>query len=228
MSAMRTTGNPELVSVVVAVRDSERFLGEAIESILAQDYEPLELIVVDDGSTDGTAEVARSYLPAVRVVSQAPLGVGAALNTGIGRAQGPLLAFLDADDVWLPGKLAVQTAALRERPDVDVVFAHVEQFFDADPGAAAIAAQPGWAKQTMLIRRAAFDRVGPFSTELRLGDFIDWWARATELGLTSLMLPDLCARRRLHDDNSGIRFHAERDDYLRVLKAALDRRRAAS
>jgi glycosyltransferase involved in cell wall biosynthesis len=225
---MKTTGEHELVSVVIAVRDCERYLGQAIESVLAQDYEPLELVVVDDGSVDGSAEVARSYEPSLRVVSQPPGGVGSALNRGVSLARGGLLAFLDSDDLWVAGKLALQTAVLREHPEIEVVFGHAEHFAWDDRGTITIAALPAYAKGSMLVRRAAFERVGPFSTELRVADFVDWWARALDLGLASLMLPEVAVLRRVHGDNMGIRLRHERVEYARVLKDVLDRRRAAN
>ena len=216
---------PELVSVVVAVRDGERFLAEAIASVLAQGYEPLEVVVVDDGSTDGSPEVASSFGPPVRVVSQPPAGVAAALNNGVGLARGSLLAFVDADDLWPAGKLAQQTAALGERPELDAVFGHAEHFVGDDPTTISIASQPAYTRGTMLIRRVAYGRVGPFSPEWRLGEFIDWYGRAVDGGLLSVMLPEVALLRRIHADNMGVRRRGEQIEYARVLKAMLDRRR---
>ena len=85
---------------------------------------------------------------------------------------------------------------------------------------------PGWHAGAMLVRREAFDRVGPFRPELRVGEFIDWYARAVELGLKQRLLPEIVMLRRLHRDNLGVRALEQRSSsYLRVLKAALDRRR---
>ncbi len=221
------TAAPELVTVVVAVRDGGGFLAEALASVLAQRYEPLEVVVVDDGSTDGSGELAASFGPPVRIVSLPPAGIAAALNSGVALARGSLLAFIDADDLWLPGKLARQTAALRERPELDAVFGHAEHFRGDDPTAISIPSQPAYAKGTMLIRRIAYDRVGPISSEWRLGEFIDWYGRAVDGGLSSAMLPEVVLLRRVHADNMGVRRRGEQGEYARVLKALLDRRRAA-
>jgi glycosyltransferase involved in cell wall biosynthesis len=105
-----------LVSVVVPVRNGERFLGEALDSVLAQDYEPVELIVVDDGSTDGSGDIAGAR--GAHVIRQEGGGLAAARNAGLAAAQGELVAFIDADDVWLPGKLVRQVEYLLDRPDV--------------------------------------------------------------------------------------------------------------
>ena len=99
---------PGLISCVIPVFNGERYLGEALESVLAQSYQPLEVIVVDDGSTDETAEVARRYGERVRYVWQPNAGETAARNLGLTAAHGEFIAFLDADDVWDSEKLERQ------------------------------------------------------------------------------------------------------------------------
>jgi glycosyltransferase involved in cell wall biosynthesis len=113
-----------LVSVVIAVYDGERHLGEAIDSVLGQTWVHLELIVVNDGSTDRTGEVvaARQHDERLRRVDQENQGVARARNAGIAQARGDLVAFLDADDVWLPDKLERQVEVFRRHPDVGLVF----------------------------------------------------------------------------------------------------------
>jgi glycosyltransferase involved in cell wall biosynthesis len=120
----------ETVSVVIPARDGEQHLVEAIESVLAQSRPPDEVVVVDDGSTDGTAAVARGFGAQVVVVSQPQLGVAPAVNRGVQESRGTLLAFVDADDLWLPGKLELQLTALRERAELEAVFGHAVQFGD--------------------------------------------------------------------------------------------------
>ena len=220
---------PERISVIIPVYNGRRYLAEAIESVLAQTVPPFETIVVDDGSTDGSAEVARAYLPAIRYVYQSWSGLGAALNHGVQCARGDLYAFLDADDLWVPDKLASQTAVLAEEPGLDMVFGQVSQFYSPDvyPRAAAEAEEifTGHAAGTMLIRRASFQRVGPFLTTVQVGQFIDWYAKALDVGLTGRMLPKVLLKRRIHASNLGLRQRCSRADYVHVVKAALDRRR---
>ncbi len=108
---------------------------------------------------------------------------------------------------------------------MDAVFGHAVHFVGGDAGVPSRPAEPAYSRCTMLIRRPAFDRVGPFSSEWRLGEFVDWYARAVDGGLRSLMLPEVALLRRVHGDNLGVRLRAERTEYARVLKAVLDRRR---
>ena len=146
------------------------------------------------------------------------------LNHGVELARGDLLAFLDADDLWTQDKLRLQTDALSARPELDAVFGHAVIFGETVAEAPPVA---GYGRSAMLVRRAAFDRVGAFGDWPRLGEFIDWYARAVDLGLQTLMLADVVMLRRVHDDNMGVRLRDERTDYTRVLKGILDRRRAA-
>ena len=116
---------PPLVSVVVPVYNAEEFVGAAIESLLAQDYSSFEVIVVDDGSSDASADVAGSF-PGVQVVRQSNAGPAAARNAGIERARGEFVAFHDADDLVPPTKLSVQVRFLLEHQEVDCVLARQE------------------------------------------------------------------------------------------------------
>jgi glycosyltransferase involved in cell wall biosynthesis len=210
------------ISVVIPVRDAEPYLVEAVSSALEQSPAPLEVVVVDDGSTDASADVAESFGPPVRCLRQPPLGIAAALNHGIATARGTFLAFLDADDVWTPDKLRLQSAALDESPRPDAVFGHLA---NVDLSGTVRETFAGYSRGTMLIARPAFDRVGPFA-DWRLGEFVEWYARAVDAGLRLRMLPEVVLRRRVHDANTGVRRRDERGEYARVLKAVLDRRRA--
>jgi glycosyltransferase involved in cell wall biosynthesis len=225
-----------LISVMIGVYNAERYLAEAIDSVFAQSYRPLELIVVDDGSDDGTATVASSYGSALTYVYQENAGNGSARNRAVELASGQVYAFLDADDRFLANKLEVQWNCLAADETLDVVFGHVQEFVSPEltteqrAGIRAPAADPApWtAPNLMLIKKQSFAKVGPFSDSLRVGVTVDWYARATEAGLQMLMLPDVVLERRLHLTNNGLRERDSRAQYLHVLKAALDRRRRAA
>jgi glycosyltransferase involved in cell wall biosynthesis len=208
-----------VISVIIPVRNHEAFVAEAVESVRRQTLRPAEIVVIDDGSEDESA--ARAEAAGARVVRIAHAGLSTALNRGIAETTHPLLAFLDADDVWLPDKLERQVAALG---DADAVFGWAQEFSDTS---ARLRTLPGFTKGAMLVRRDALERVGGFDPRWAIGDFIDWFARAQERGLRHVMLDDIVVRRRVHDANLARNRQRDYGDYLRILKASLDRRRAA-
>jgi glycosyltransferase involved in cell wall biosynthesis len=195
-----------LVSVVVPVYNGERFLGEALDSVLAQDYEPLELIVIDDGSTDGSATVAESR--GLRVLKQKNQGVAAARNAGLQRCAGELIAFIDQDDLWLPGKLETQVSFLLEHPDIGLVYSHAELLVERDarlPGwlrGYTDRPMPGYLPSTLLCRRAVFEAAGPFDSNYTVGSDSDWLLRVKDAGVGHVMLPDVLVRYRIHGANN--------------------------
>jgi len=226
-----------LISVIIPVYNGEKYLAEAIESVLAQTYPRTEIIVIDDGSADRSADVARNFSKTIRYYYQANSGSGAARNTGVQKASGSFLAFLDADDLWVKEKLSLQMPMLEAEPGLDMVFGHVRQFFSPDlkqtmrkKMACPDRKMPGYHVGTLLIRKETFLCVGLFNPVLQCGEFLDWTFRAKEKGLKELLLPDVLMKRRIHSSNMGIvksntRTDNSHADYVRVLKAALDRRR---
>lgn len=223
-----------LVSVVIPVYNYDRYLAEAIESVLGQTYQHLEVIVVDDGSTDQSGEVARSFAGrGVRYCHQVHAGIGPARNTGVELAQGEFLAFLDADDRWPEEKTERQLQAFKSDPALEMIFGQAVQLQNGPEWEAGVNDKklpvagmvPGMVPGTMLIKREAFFRVGKFPGGLKVGEFIDWYARAVELQIRSQVLPDLLLWRRIHDSNQGVRERQSVSDYARVLKASLDRKR---
>jgi len=226
--------SPFAVSVILPVFNQAAYLGEALESVFAQTFTVAEVIVVDDGSTDDCAAVARCFAPRVRYERQAHAGIGAARNRGVRRAGSELLAFLDADDLWMPEKLRLQIQALQADSSIEAVFAHLEHFLSPDlPAERAArlscpaAAMPCTTAVAMLIRRSAFERVGGYDESGAIGENLDWYWRARDLGLVERMLPETLVRRRIHASNMGLLRASERGSYVGIIKAALARRRAA-
>jgi len=227
-----------LISCVVPVFNGERYLKEALDTILAQTYRPLEIIVADDGSTDGTAAVVAGYGASVRYLSQPNAGPAAARNLGLGTTRGAFVAFLDADDLWHPEKLARQMTRFAARPDLDLGVTHACNFWIPELRERAAryrdhprmaGSLPGYSPVTLLARRTVFDAVGGFDVTLPVGEDTDWFLRAAEHAAVMELLPDVLVYRRLHHTNMGWRAlprnSREREVFVRVIKASLDRRR---
>jgi glycosyltransferase involved in cell wall biosynthesis len=225
---------PSLISCIVPVFNGERYLKETINSILEQTYRPLEIIVADDGSTDGTAKVVANYKEQVFYLWQPNAGTAAARNLGLSAAKGEFVAFLDADDLWHPEKLARQMARFHERPELDFCITHVQNFWIPElveeekqfRNNRRSKPLPGYTTYTLLARRILFEKIGQFITTLRHSDDTEWFLRASERGAVKELLPDVLAYRRLHHNNlSRLHSSASVDEYLRLVKASLDRRR---
>lgn len=220
-----------LVSVIIPVFNGERFLREAVQSVLDQNYAPLEIIVVDDGSTDGTAAVARNLADTVRYLHQANQGPAAARNRGIEHAKGSLLAFADTDDLWPAGKLALQLPYLTRDPTIEIVLGriqqvrlsetvqghtHAEEF--ADP---AFSVNLGSA----IIRKSVFERVGLFDETMRYSEDVDWFMRAREAGAAIVTIDAVTLFYRQHEQNMTRGKSTSELNVLKALKRSLDRRR---
>ncbi len=225
-------GNSPSVSVIIPVYNCRHYLAEAIESVLAQTLRPAEIIVVNDGSIDGSADVAKQFSPDVHYHYQSNAGTGAARNKGIELARGDFFSFLDADDYWSENKLAAQSAALRDNRGLDAVFGHVKQFHSPELDESEKnnihcpdELMPGYLPCTMMIKRESFFRVGLFETNWKVGQDVSWIMRAKERGLHTIMLPDIIYMRRLHKYNKGITQRHFIKDRVRILKASIDRRR---
>ncbi len=221
--------NERLISAIIPVYNRKRYIAEAIDSVLAQTYSPIEIIVVDDGSTDKSAAIVKEYQnSSIRYTFQSNQGIGAARNKGIDMAQGAYYAFLDSDDLWIPDKISLQMKAFENDPDLDMVFGHVVQFRSTQLGTILDQKDqfvPGYIPSSLLIQRDSFHKVGKFTTQWKIGEFVDWYSRALETGLKSLMLPDLVAKRRIHDANIGIVERKSQKDYLNILRKSLERRK---
>lgn len=236
-----TNGEGPSVSVLVPVWNNATFLREALQSALAQTRPADEIIVVDDGSDDDSASVAESFAGAagtgsvVRCLRAPHRGVAAARNSALAAARGELIAWLDSDDRWPVDKLAVQVDYMRAHPEVGVSFTLQELCIE--PGVE----RPAWALRaeldravgapaigtcSMVVRRALFERVGGFDVARARGEDIDWLMRALAAGETLGVVPAQLLLRRVHARNVSTMVAAEPFEVLRLLRAAIGRKRA--
>jgi len=216
----------DLVSVVIPCFNGARYIAAAIRSVQEQHWSELEIIVVDDGSTDGSADLVAANFPDVRLLRQANQGAAAARNHGVRQARGSWIAFLDADDIWLPGKLKAQSDMLRAEPAARVVYtawqvwageapmpdaAEAESLLAGADDAARWAGPSGWIypdllldcalwTSTVVVHRSVLDEIGMFDTDLHIGEDYDLWLRASRV--TRILRVDRpCALYRAHAES---------------------------
>ena len=222
-----SSGRP-LVSVIMAAYEAEEHVGDALRSVVDQDWRPLEVVVVDDGSTDRTAEIASSF-PHVRCLRQENHGVSAARNTAFAASRGSLVAVLDSDDLMAPGRLTLQAEYLLAHARVGAVLGR-QEWLNA----------PGWLPRdavygdpngipvggAAMFRREVLEELGGYDASLERGEDTDLLIRMRERGIEHEILPDVVLVRRFRGGSlTGGR--AVHDSLLRSLRAKLEREHAA-
>ena len=222
-----------LLSVVIPVYNGERFLADAVGSVLAQGWPSLEIIIIDDGSTDGTETAVRRLPLDVHYFKQENLGPAAARNRGIRDAAGDFVAFLDVDDLWPPHTLPTLMRELLEDPELDLAQGY-SQVMEHDPvtGNYEYRGNPResfpYSIATAVYRKRVFDRVGLFDKTLLYGEDTDWFNRATELNVQMRRVEAVTLHVRRHGANMTHEKSLVELNMLRVLKKTLDRKRAGT
>lgn len=221
------------VSVVIPVYNMRDYVSEAIESVLAQTLPPeaVDVVVVDDGSTDGSGEAARRRAPGVRIIRQDNRGLPAARNAGIRASSAPYLAFLDADDRFLPGKLAAELALFEARPALGVVYSGCRYI---DPAGSPLP-QHGWSHEegdvfprlvlgnlihphAALVRRDLVEQAGLFDERLTSVEDWDLWLRVARHGATWGRVDEVLAEYRLRAEGMHQNPARMLENRLRVLE----------
>ena len=223
--------NEKLVSVILPVYNGERYLGEAIESILTQNYRPIEVIVVNDGSTDNTETIARQYENGIIYVLQKNSGPAAARNKGLSLASGGLIGFLDFDDLWSKNKLSVQLAHLADNPSVEIVLG-LTQPLKLQTGEEGTSEFEKWHDPFCALvlgagvfRKSVFDKLGFFDETLHYGEDTDWFMRIREKGISMTIIQEVSLFYRRHESNMTLDSAARNRYFIKALKKSLDRRR---
>ena len=224
---------PAVVSVVMSIYNRAEYVDEAVRSVLADVSAAHELVVVDDGSTDGAGAIASAYADRVVFLRQEHQGCAAAWNLGVQHARGHYVTFCDSDDVWMPVHTGPLLAVLEAQPDVDAVIAATTEFVSPELDPASLVNRApydvtrGPVGGAMLFRRAAFDAVGPFDAQLLQGFWFDWYRRFVDAGARTAAVDDVVLRRRIHNQNSSIVQSEMLGEYARALHSSIVRRRAS-
>jgi glycosyltransferase involved in cell wall biosynthesis len=227
-----------VVSVVIAVKNAARYLAQCLDSVTAQTFQDYEVLIVDGHSTDETETIARSY-PNVRFLQQDGLGFSDAWNSGIKRAAGSFIAFIDSDDYWEPNKLELQVALLDSRPELLAVTGTMRFFLERGEtpprgfqdkvlGVDHLAAKmPG----TLMVRKELFDRIGLFDPDFSVTSDVDWFARLQDSGLAFGAVPELVLHKRVHGGNLSLVTASSRHyprEMVQLLHESIERKRSAA
>jgi glycosyltransferase involved in cell wall biosynthesis len=204
------------ISVIIPAYNAGQFIIDAIDSIVANNYPNLQIIVIDDGSTDDTAEKARYHPAPITLIQQDNQGANMARNRGLDAVEGEIIAFLDADDMWTPNKLNIQQPLL---DNADIILGKTSMMVHQQHEMFRVSLS------SSLFRKTAFDTVGHFAEDLPYADDRDWMFRAREAGLRIISHDDVVLRHRRHDHNlTNNQSKAKHFDMV-ALKRSLERRR---
>ena len=228
--------NKDLISIIIPVFNGGNYLSEALESVLAQKYAPIEIIVIDDGSTDNSGAIVNQFMARYPIlyIFQENQGLAASRNKGISVSNGSLIAFIDADDIWVENKINSQVEVLRKDPSIEMVSGKVKQFISPEIPAderQTYHFQPGEIQSNMmaaaLVRKSAFDKYGLFDPAFRIGQDMHWVIQALAKGLKIEPLQQLVYYRRLHQSNLGRQRSDENyKTRFKILKQAIDQRQS--
>ncbi|MEH2387865.1 MAG: glycosyltransferase [Nostoc sp.] len=222
----------KLVSIIVVVKNGERYLKAALDSIQQQNYSNYETIVIDGASTDRTAEIAQSYLGMI-YQQQDGKGLAQARNTGILIARGELITFLDHDDYWEVNSLSQRVDFLLSEPQIQGTVGYLQKFFESGyktrqslKDEEAFKPMIGYTPGTLLARRTLFEQVGGFNSEFKIGCDSEWFARVQDQEILLKILPMLVLHKRLHNNNLSAKKEVYRQEILILLQQSLKRRQA--
>lgn len=221
------------VSVIVPVFNAAAYLGEALASIAAQDYAPLEILVVDDGSSDHPERVVARVGLRARFLTQANAGPAAARNHGLRESTGSLIAFLDADDRWTDGALAALVRNAVDLPAVEMIHGHLQNFRVVGESSTLLGKpRLSFNVGSALFRREVFDRIGPFDENLRTSEDVDLFVRFKEAGFRRLVIPEVTLLYRrghgglMESMPPEIRTATHHQRWLHILARSMKRRLA--
>lgn len=225
--------NP-LVTVIMIVKNGERFIKEALQSVFAQNYRPIEILVIDGKSTDKTCEIANSF-EEIRILTQQDFGVSDAYNQGINDASGEFVAFLSHDDIWTSDKLSVQIKYMNEHPQLLYTNAHIEYFIEPGSGIPdgfrkewLHGPLPARIMETLVARKQVFEKVGVFNTSLNTAEDVDWYSRAASMEIPTYMIEKVLLHKRVHDRNVSMEVDKNNQNLLMALRYAVKRKKSNS
>ena len=220
----------QLAGVVIVVKNGERFVRSALESVLNQDYKPFKVIVVDGNSEDNTLQIVKEFRE-VEILQQKGSGIYDAFNIGIKACNAPFIALLSSDDIWLSNKLSSQISYMMENPDV--LFTNTFFRFFLEPGIEVPEgvrsdwlnrSLPGRFPETLVARKEAFEAIGYFNNEYSSAEDLDWFGRATDFGIQSFMMDDVLLRKRIHDSNVSMQIESNNRNLLKILRRSVNRK----
>lgn len=227
---MAEENNP-LISVIMPVFNREKYIREALQSILDDAYHRKEIIVVDDGSTDNSVHIVSEF-PEIKIIRQKNQGVAVARNTGIKASGGQFITYLDSDDIWMPGRIELCLDYFVKNSNTDLIMGQEILFLDHAITKPALIKEE-WLNQAMdagnngvtMLKKSCYDRVGLFNPVYKKGEDTEWHVRAIEAGLNIGRISSVFQWRRVHDANlSFVPGENPNSNLIQIIRESLHRK----
>lgn len=225
--------NNNLVSVIIPVFNAEKYVVEAIRSVLSQTYKNIELICINDKSTDNSLSILESFGNKIILVdNEDNCGTAESRNKGIRLARGEFLAFIDNDDIWESNKLEVQVNQFRNNPGLDISFSYMQCFVSPEISEQVKMLRycppdpmPGYIPSTILVKRTSFEKAGYFESKWKNGESVAWMFKALETGLNFGVVDEVLVKRRIHETNKSVLASStSQSEYFKIIRESLERR----
>jgi glycosyltransferase involved in cell wall biosynthesis len=226
--------NFPLVSVIIIVKNGERFIRDALKSVYNQTYKQFEVIIIDGNSQDDTLSIVHEFEPD-KIISQKGNGVSDAYNTGIKAASADIVSFLSSDDIWMTNKLADHLEYMVNNPKIMFTNSMIEYFLE--PGSEIPSsfrkelldkAYPARIMENLVAKKDVFETVGWFNTKLSTAEDVDWFSRAQDLKVSSHMLEKVLLKKRIHSRNTSMNTSVNNKNLMMVLRNAMKRKKDSS
>ncbi len=218
----------QAISVIVPCYNGEKYLREALDSIESQGWE-FEIIFIDDGSTDNSKKIVETEYPHIKYHFKENSSAAGARNKGIPLASHDFIAFLDADDIWIPNKTKLQMEVFRKNPELDVVGGLMDYIImpESKYRAHLYSSEPieHTLLATLIVKRSVFDQIGMFDESLKLGEDLDWFLKLRESTLTYEVIDSVVFHYRIHEQGITARKSFKGLGTMDVIRKALERKR---
>jgi glycosyltransferase involved in cell wall biosynthesis len=222
-------GNTPLVSIIMPVYNGEKYVSRALDSLFKDEYQPFEVVAVDDGSSDNTSQIVEKY-ENVLYIYQDHEGVASARNRGVKVSSGDIIAFLDCDDIWQPDRLTVTVRFFQDHPEIG--YALGKEMMFVEPGCDVPSwVRPEWLKEAqdasntgvLVVRRSTFDRVGMFNMDIG-GEDTEWLVRASEAGVPMARMSEVVLNRRIHGESLSVKMlRMRKNNLMKIAKESIRR-----
>ncbi|MEN8153736.1 MAG: glycosyltransferase [Acidobacteriota bacterium] len=223
-----------LVSIIIPVFNSESYVKDAISSVIDQTFKDIEIIVIDDGSTDKSLEIISGFKGIKLIKSETNRGVSHTRNRGIRESRGEYIAFLDSDDFWINEKLDKQIKILLKNRSIEGIYGKFKNFFEngviiPEYISKQMFLRPEFGKVknigTLLTERKVFEKIGMFNESIRSGEDLDWFIRANDSGVNFKFVPEILMHRRLHGSNLSYDSFDNKKYLLEIFQNSINRKR---